>query len=760
MKLQAVLSAACLVSWLAQGMPAFPQSTRTSPPGAPPGGQVVLVFDLDGMSAGGLQRARSAAAAFIRGGLPEGTAAGIVAGDKLVGNRLTSNRDELLRALASLRVSGDAIARQGDVPLDRGDERAAEIAAMLDAGNRTPAVSAEARSRRTLGILQALTKTLAPLPGSKTIAWISESFSGASRDREKLRGHEAQARALVAAAEQASIRMVAIAPSPGAPVLSGDDLWQELVKATKGAFASTDQRLEEVVRPAEVPPPAAPAPAMPAAAPVTAPPGTAPPDTTPPPPVPPDAPVAARTGAVPLAPGGSPTSTSPRVPRLVVPKGVEDPGLGARAGDDDNRLPPELQAQARAGWDAYQAGDTKLALERLSPAAASADAPAWVNYVLGWAEFAEGNVDNAREQWTRVRKAVPDFEQVYFDLVDCSLRDRQPLDALSILRDAQKRFPASSEVLNAIGSIQTSLGRLDEALAAFEGAVQRAPDDPIGHFNIAKAVELRYVRRFRGEDRSRPPDPADLERAAAEYRRATAVPGPMSKEAVEGYRRTAQLDVKPLDPGVPALVGSYTEAALGGFPVRLAWSPDGTYLCIGAVSTDKAGKVVSRPLRVVTAWSGELNTATAPPDWAAAYWRWKSAFSPPFCDGPGSRKVASAPTRCTTVGRPARRGADLPAGRRGGWPGRAGRKLPFDRRQPLTAGHRTRWARWPTSTGAACSRSSTAACRSSTSWGGRVRSRFPRGHPTARASLTCRRRGGGSSSSSWRFIPRSSRRTG
>jgi tetratricopeptide (TPR) repeat protein len=616
MKCHAIVAVACLLSWLARDAAALPRDIRQTGAQAPhPGAQIVLVFDLQDMSAASLQRARSAAETFVRSGLPNGVNVGIVADDRFVGGRLASNRDDLLAALASLRASGDALARQGAIPLDRSDARAAEIAATLDAAT-PPAADIETRARRTLATLDGLTKTLAPVPGRKTIVWISDSFSAPSREREKLGGQEAQVKSLLAAAAMASVRLVGVDARASLPALLRDDLWAVLIAGTGGQLVGSEKELAAALRNAVAETDGKPA---------------GPPTAPPPPTL-----AAPAAPALPVPPAAEkvPAAAAPSAARVAPTRTSDAASLRESGPVDAGLLPADLLAQAHAGWEAYQAGDTKGARASLLATAAHPAAPPWVHYVLGWSEFAEGNIEAARTQWTSVRREVPAFQRVYFDLADCSLRQQRPADALSTLNDAARRWPNSTEVLNAIGAVQASVARLNEALEAFEGAVAREPEDSTAHFNIARTLELRYVRDaqpVRGS--SGKPSAADLERAASEYRRVFDLRGAEAPDAVEGLRRTSEIDVKTLRPGAPALIGSFVESALGGLPARLAWSADGTYLCIGSLQMDNRGKVVARAVRIVTAWSGEVNAATAAPDWAESYWAWKSAPNPAWIPG-------------------------------------------------------------------------------------------------------------------------------
>jgi tetratricopeptide (TPR) repeat protein len=133
-------------------------------------------------------------------------------------------------------------------------------------------------------------------------------------------------------------------------------------------------------------------------------------------------------------------------------------------------LPADLAAGARAGWAAYTRGDTKGARDALSLVAAEPHAPPWTSYVLGWADFAEGEFNDATAAWERVRRAAPAFEEVYFDLADSYFQQHQGAATLDVLHDAAGRWPQDVEVLNAAepssprpprpaGSARTGLGR-------------------------------------------------------------------------------------------------------------------------------------------------------------------------------------------------------------------------------------------------------------------------------------------------------------
>lgn len=149
---------------------------------------------------------------------------------------------------------------------------------------------------------------------------------------------------------------------------------------------------------------------------------------------------------------------------------------------------------ASKGWGAYQRGDVANAAVYLEQAARSPDAHPWVNYALGLAHLALEQYPDAVRAWERVRRAVPAFEPVYFNLADGYLLQKDDNGALKVLRDAQKQWPADPEVYNAIGVIQVRRHALDAAVDSFEQATKADPSDSLGFFNLARAHQMRAAK--------------------------------------------------------------------------------------------------------------------------------------------------------------------------------------------------------------------------------------------------------------------------
>ncbi len=283
------------------------------------------------------------------------------------------------------------------------------------------------------------------------------------------------------------------------------------------------------------------------------------------------------------------------------------------------------------GWEAYQRGDTQTARAVLSSIAGHTAAPPWAHYVLGWADFAEGEFAAAASAWEHVAQAVPDYEPTYFNLADAYLHLHEGAHALATVRLAAARWPGDLDLLNALGVIQISMGALDDAIATFDRGLVLNPSDPVTHFNSATASEVQYVRAVQ---RGQPPHDADRQRAIASYRRVVAAGGDLAAQAGDALRRLEPLEASRLEFSKPISVVRLSESQLGGQPFRLAWAPDGSAVCVDSVvwgeglTFDEAIKEES--FRLVSMPDGPLTTTTTPPAWAGLYWSWKSALGAPW----------------------------------------------------------------------------------------------------------------------------------
>ena len=189
--------------------PAAPPQ-RVSPPPPPQVQRVfVLLFDQEHMAPGGFKRAQQAASSFLETDFQAGDVGGVVNGGTMIGNRLTSSREELEAAIRSIEPSGDVRSHQLDMrdwPRFVSDYEAWRIVygddnvlkqvwqrACLDDPDRCkpdPEIAKQivqnkarrfvselrASGMRTIHTLAGLTKGLAGLPGRKTIVFLSDGF--------------------------------------------------------------------------------------------------------------------------------------------------------------------------------------------------------------------------------------------------------------------------------------------------------------------------------------------------------------------------------------------------------------------------------------------------------------------------------------------------------------------------------------------------------------------------------------------------------
>jgi hypothetical protein len=88
------------------------------------------------------------------------------------------------------------------------------------------------------------------------------------------------------------------------------------------------------------------------------------------------------------------------------------------------------------------------------------------------------------------------------------------------------------------------------------------------------------------------------------------------------------LDAAKLNFSKPAAVVEMSGDALPGFPVRLAWSPDGGEIYVRLVRRDRwANETVLH--RVISVPAGQIRIADREPPWAVVDWARKSAYSAP-----------------------------------------------------------------------------------------------------------------------------------
>jgi VWFA-related protein len=238
-------------------------------------------------------------------------------------------------------------------------------------------------------------------------------------------------------------------------------------------------------------------------------------------------------------PSTSTASFAPLAPRPTAQARVREL---QEAGEKHNvRVAPSAAANAAAarGWSRYEKGDLEGAAHDLAEAVAIPGAPVWVQYALGQAEFGLQRFGDAVARWEEVRAVVPEFEPVYFDLVDGYLQLDKAREAVAVLRAAERRWPGDADVYNALGVVQVRRGSLDDAIGSFGKAVKAQPESALGYFNLGRVHEMRYARsrRYVPTTGGWVGSSDDRRDAIANYRKYLELGGPFEQSAREGLAR-------------------------------------------------------------------------------------------------------------------------------------------------------------------------------------------------------------------------------
>ncbi|MCR4373858.1 MAG: VWA domain-containing protein, partial [Acidobacteria bacterium] len=575
------------------GEPTPPADTASAPSGAPaprPAPQTwVFVFDLNHLTpGGGFDRAKSAVETFLRDRFKDGDLGGVVAGGRMVNNRLTSVRSELVAAAATVKPLSDQRSRVieltrewprlndiGEAILIADGSKDALQRAVLRACSDDPSACAMTlpdlrildKARRaqqeaarasldTLNSVNALASGLARIPGPKTIVFLSDGFvtSQAETTLRSVVGQTTRAGGRVYAIDVRGLNRGAAAritdqpaagDSAGGPPAfdMGEDGPNSLAVDTGGFVIRNENNIGRAL--GEI---AADANLYYVIS------------------YQPEnanfdgkyreievrvkrqgAKVRARRGYLALQPsqmlipqpigrgsGPDPGAPTPEPPAMRVrPDGAA--AAMTLAGEDLART----DALSADGWSAFQRGDVESALGPFTRAAALPNVRPWVLYVLGLSHAALNQPRDAIAAWERVRAAAPEFPPIYMDLAATYGHIGELTSALAVLRDAESRWPDDADVLNAVGVILVRRGVLDDAISAFVKAAASAPEDPVAYLNLGRAYEMRYIRGRRyieSQQRWVAPE-GDRQKAIQHFERYIALKGPYADQATEAITR-------------------------------------------------------------------------------------------------------------------------------------------------------------------------------------------------------------------------------
>lgn len=598
---------------------ATPAAPTPGPPASPAAPQTwIFIFDLNHLTpGGGFDRARKAVEDFIRDRFRDGDLAGIVAGDKMVNNRLTSVRAELLDAVAQVKPRSDARTRfielTRDWPRFLNEEEAIRSARNdqdvlrrvvsracsddPDACTRgTPEMEVMEKARRlqqgfhrstlqTLSAVNALSSGLARIPGPKTVVFLSDGFvvQDIETTLRSVAGQTARAGARIYAIDVRGLNRVGTsgiidqrhAEDPFGAVTTSDSLadgTNSLAVGTGGmmirnendigraldrvaddsgryyvlVYQPSNTSLDGSYRPIQVRvkrdgvrvrarrgylalAPARlllPQPIVPAVESTSEPAAIGPtPEPEPVPETPSAGPVAPTATGVIVAPPVTSTAAGIRL----------RPDTEGRVEALSTREPNAASALSAEGWAAYQRGDVETAHAAFVKASAEPGVRPWVLYALGMSQAALGQAANAAASWERVRQAVPDFQPVYMDLADAYAALSDLTSALTTVRLAEARWPASAEVHSAIGVILVRRGALDEGIRSLIRTTELDPRDDLAFLNLGRAYALRYQRnrRYVTSQRRWVAPEADRKHAIEALARCVKLDGPYAVPAKE-----------------------------------------------------------------------------------------------------------------------------------------------------------------------------------------------------------------------------------
>lgn len=242
------------------------EPTEPGEPGEVPPQTWIFFFDINHLTPGAnFGRAREAAAAFVRDRFKDGDMAGVIDGKGMVNGRLTSVREEIVKAIEGVKPETEAQRRIADMtrswPRLLNEDEAARIndlnrdaieAAVrractddpsactpprdpeLEVRSKAQRVVAEAQrtSLETFRTLDALSNGLARITGPKTVVFLSEGLP--------INGLESGLRTIVGQAARSGARVYSVDVRGLGRAGTGDNLSQAAFNDNAGALMSFD----------------------------------------------------------------------------------------------------------------------------------------------------------------------------------------------------------------------------------------------------------------------------------------------------------------------------------------------------------------------------------------------------------------------------------------------------------------------------------------------------------------------------------------
>jgi tetratricopeptide (TPR) repeat protein len=144
-----------------------------------------------------------------------------------------------------------------------------------------------------------------------------------------------------------------------------------------------------------------------------------------------------------------------------------------------DQLSPTEQGRPMAlflrGACAKQSGDLTAACEAYARAAAAAPSRADFWCQLGYTQYLHGDYTAGRASLERALTVQPGLPEAEHNLGLLALETGAPAEALERFRRADAARPKTPEIVSATGHALRDLGRLDDAIAAYDAALALAP---------------------------------------------------------------------------------------------------------------------------------------------------------------------------------------------------------------------------------------------------------------------------------------------
>lgn len=161
---------------------------------------------------------------------------------------------------------------------------------------------------------------------------------------------------------------------------------------------------------------------------------------------------------------------------------VQELGTAAQAKPDSPNY-SLLLSEALIGWQHFQ-----VAIDYLNAVKARFDGYPQFHYDLGFAEYNEGHIQDARREFEKALKLAPKLAQARFLLASCMTSQGEFSDAESILSQLVTEYPKKAAYWAGLAQVLSLDNKHEDALRASLKAMVLAPKD--AHVQFVRATVL------------------------------------------------------------------------------------------------------------------------------------------------------------------------------------------------------------------------------------------------------------------------------